>query len=122
MTEQDQQNIEIVKKMYTGDEAERANIAQNIVWHPPGHNPVSRDYHGFQEYTELMPSLMASLARWDFTLENVMVNRNLVMTTFHLKGERKGKTVDLFGDHLMRIENGKVVTGDQFETVRDPQR
>jgi ketosteroid isomerase-like protein len=119
MTEQDKLNIEIVKKMYTGDEAERANIGQNIVWHPPGHNPVSRDYHGYEEYTQLMPSLMAPLDRWDFTLDNVMVNRNLVMTTFHLKGERKGKTVDLFGGHLMRIENGKVVEGWGFTNDQD---
>jgi uncharacterized protein len=119
MTKQDKQNIEIAKRMYTGDEAERASVAQNIVWHPPGHNPVSRDYHGYEEYTQRMPSLMAPLTRWDFTLEDVMVNRNFVMTTFQLKGERKGKTVDLRGGHLMRIEDGKVVEGWGFTNDQD---
>ena len=119
MTEQDKLNIEIAQKMYTSDEAERASVAQNIVWHPPGHNPVSRDYHGYEEYTQLMPSLMAPLTRWDFTLEGVMVNRNFVMTTFRLQGERKGKTVDLRGGHLMRIENGKVVEGWGFANEPD---
>ncbi len=74
MTEQDRRNLAVVRKLYEGDEAERASIAQNIVWHVPGHNPVSGDYHGFDEYTGLMPSRMAPLTRWDFTLENVMVN------------------------------------------------
>ena len=80
--------------MYAGDEAERASIARDIVWHVPGHNPVSGDYHGYQEFTQLMPSRMAPLTRWDFTLEAVMVNGNYVMTTFRLQGERKGKTID----------------------------
>ena len=41
MTDQDLRNIETVRRMYVGDEAERRNIAQDIVWHVPGHNPVS---------------------------------------------------------------------------------
>jgi uncharacterized protein len=105
--------------MYEGDEDERASVAQNIVWHPPGHNPVSRDYHGYEEYTQLMPSQMAPLDRWDFTLEDVMTNRNLVVTTWRLQGERKGKTVDLRGSHVMRIENGKVVEGWGFTNDQD---
>jgi hypothetical protein len=44
MTEQDERNMRTVRLMYTGDGAERANIAPDIVWHVPGHNPVSGDY------------------------------------------------------------------------------
>jgi ketosteroid isomerase-like protein len=119
MTEQDRLNIETVKKMYSGDEAERANIAANIVWHVPGHNPVSGDYHGYDEYTQVMTSRMAPLTQWDFTLEEMMVNGDYVMTTFRLKGERKGKTVDLSGGHLMRLEAGKVVEGWGFTNDQD---
>ena len=120
MTEQDRRNIEIVRRFYTGDEAERAHIAQNIVWHVPGHNPVSGDYRGFEEYTQLMPARMAPLTRWDFTLEAVMVNGNYVMTTIRLQGERKGKTIDLRGGHLFRLSaEGKVVEGWGFTDNRD---
>ena len=120
MTEQDQHNIEVVQRMYTGDEAERANIARNIVWHVPGHNPVSGDYHGFEEYTKLMPVRMAPLTRWDFTLEDMMVNRNYVMTTWHLEGERKGKTIDIRGGHVFRVNaEGKVVEGWGFTNNQD---
>lgn len=115
MTEQDSRNIAIVRRMYTGDEQERRNIASEIVWHVPGHNPASGDYHGFEEYTTLMPARMAPLTRWDFTLDAVMVNGNYVMTTFHLDGERKGKTIAIRGGHLMRLtEDGQVAEGWGF--------
>ena len=120
MTEQDKRNIEIVKKMYAGDEAERASIAQNIVWHVPGHNPVSGDYHGFAEYTELMSSRMAPLTSWDFEVHDVMVNGNYVVATVSLRGERKGKNVALRGAHIMRVnEQGQVVEGWGFTSDQD---
>ena len=115
MTEQDQRNIQNVRLMYTGNEAERANIAPDIVWHVPGHNPVSGTYHGFEEYTKLMSTRMAPLERWDFILEEVMVNGNYAMTTFRLQGERKCKTIDLRGGHLMQLtDKGQIVKGWDF--------
>jgi ketosteroid isomerase-like protein len=120
MSEQDERNLAVVRMMYAGDEAERANIARDIVWHVPGHNPVSGDYHGYEEFTQLMPSRMAPLTRWDFTLEAVMVNGNYVVTTFRLQGERKGKTIDMRGSHLMRLTpDGKVVEGWGFADNQD---
>lgn len=120
MTEQDRRHLAIVRKLYEGDEAERASIAQDIVWHVPGHNPVSGDYHGFDEYTRLMPSRMAPLAVWDFTLENVMVNGDFVMTTFRVQGERRGMAIDMRGGHLMRVSaEGKVVEGWGFAGDQD---
>jgi ketosteroid isomerase-like protein len=120
MPEQDKKFIEVVRLMYTGDAAERANIAQDIIWHVPGHNPVSGEYRGFKAFTELMPSRMAPLIRWDFTLGDVMVNGNYVMTTFHLQGERKNKTVDLKGGHLFRLnDEGNVLEGWGFTDDQD---
>ena len=120
MTEQDKRNIEVVRLMYTGDETERANIAPDIVWHVPGHNPVSGDYHGFEEYTKLMPARMAPLTRWDFELDDVMVNGNYVVTRLRLQGERKGKKVDLRGAHIMRLnDNGQIVEGWGFTNNQD---
>ena len=120
MTEQDKRNIASVRLMYMGDETERANIAQDIIWHVPGHNPVSGNYYGFEEYTKLMPARMAPLTRWDFTLEDVMVNGNYVMTTLRVQGERKGKVIDIRGGHLMRLtEEGKIVEGWGFTDNQD---
>jgi hypothetical protein len=44
MTDDDRRNIATVRRMYEGDQAEREMIAKNIVWHVPGHNPVSGEY------------------------------------------------------------------------------
>ena len=120
MTEQDKRNIETARRMYTGDEAERGNIAPNIVWHVPGHNPVSGDYHGFEEYTELMPSRMAPLTSWSFEVHDVMVNGDYIVATISLKGERRGMKVDLRGAHIMRMNNeGQVVEGWGFTSDQD---
>jgi ketosteroid isomerase-like protein len=120
MTEQDIRNIATVRRMYIGDEAERRTISSDIVWHVPGHNPVAGEYHGFDEYTQLMPSRMAPLTRWDFTLEDVMVNGEFVMTTFRVQGERNGQTIDMSGGHLMRLTaDGKVAEGWGFASDQD---
>jgi uncharacterized protein len=120
MTDQDAHNIAVVRRMYEGDEAERRNIAADIVWHVPGHNPVSGEYRGFAEYTALMPSRMTPLIRWDFTLEDVMVNGDYVMTTFRVQGERNGQAIDMRGGHLMRLTiDGKVAEGWGFADDQD---
>ncbi len=120
MNTQDERNIMTVRLMYMGDESERAQIAPDIVWHVPGHNPVSGDYHGFDEYTRLMPSRMAPLTQWDFTLGDVMANGDHVVTSFTLQGERKGKRVDLRGAHIMRLNDaGQIVEGWGFSSDQD---
>lgn len=120
MTEKDKRNIETARRMYTGDEAERAHIAAEIVWHVPGHNPVSGDYHGFDEYTRLMPSRMAPLTHWAFDVQDVMVNGDHVVATMRLRGERRGRQVDLRGAHIMRMnDQGQVVEGWGFTSDQD---
>jgi hypothetical protein len=120
VTEEDERNLNVARRLYEGEQSERASIARSIEWHVPGHNPVSGDYHGFIEYTELMPSRMAPLTRWDFTLEELMVNGNYVMTTFRLVGERKGIQIDTRGGHLLRCDKeGHVVEGWGFVADQD---
>jgi len=120
MNEQDKCNIETARRMYSGDESERANIAPDIVWHVPGHNPVSGDYHGFEEYTQLMPPRMAPLTIWEFEVHDIMVNGNYVVATISLKGERRGRKVDLRGAHIMRMnEESQVVEGWGFTSDQD---
>jgi ketosteroid isomerase-like protein len=120
MTDQDKRSIETVRRMYRGEAGEFKTIASDIIWHVPGHNPVSGDYRGYAEYTQLMPSRMAPLAQWDFEVGDVMVNGSYVVATFSLKGERKGKKVDLRGAHIMRLnDQGQVVEGWGFTSDQD---
>ncbi len=120
MTDQDRRFIAAARLLYGGDAAERAAIVQDIVWHVPGHNPVSGDYHGFEEFTQLMPSRMAPLDRWDFSLTQVMVNGHFIVATFRLHGERKGMSIDMDGGHLLRMsDDGKIAEGWGFAGDQD---
>ncbi len=120
MTDQDQRFIEAVRRLYGGDDAERAALAPDIVWHVPGHNPVSGDYHGLQAYTQLMPARMAPLTCWDFQLEDVMVNGHRVVTRITMQGERKGHMVALRGAHILRLnDQAQIVEGWGFVSDQD---
>lgn len=120
MNERDERNIRIVRLMYTGDTAEQANIAPDIVWHVLGHNPVSGEYHGFGEYTHLIPARMAPLRRWEFDLEDVMVNGDYVVATWTIHGERKDQKIDLHGAHIMRLnQDGQIIEGWGFTKDQD---
>ena len=120
MTDDDRYNIEAVKRMYRGETAEYASISPDIVWHVPGHNPVSGEYRGYQAYTELMPSRMAPLTRWDFEVGDVMVNGGYVVATFRVQGERMGRIVNLKGAHIMRLnDRHQVVEGWGFTNDQD---
>jgi len=67
-----------------------------------------------------MPSRRAPLARWDFALQDVMVNGPFVVTTWQLHGERKGHSVYLRGAHLIRLnEQGQAVEGWGFTDDQD---
>jgi ketosteroid isomerase-like protein len=117
MTERDEQNIEVVRRFYA---AEQERAAPDIVWHVPGHNPVSGVYSGRNEYFEMMPSRMAPLDRWEIDVLDVMVNGDLVVAGFRLRGERRGRSVELDGVHLFRINaEGQVAEGWGFTSDQD---
>jgi ketosteroid isomerase-like protein len=117
MTAQDKRNMDNVRRFY---QQQRELAAPDIVWHVPGHNPVSGQYSGHDEYFNLMPSRMAPLTQWDFELRDVMVNGDYVMTTLRLHGERKGKQIQLEGGHLFRLNTeGQIVEGWGFTNNQD---
>lgn len=120
MIEKDLRNLASVRQMYAGEAAESRMLSPEIVWHVPGHNPVSGDYNGLREYTEVMPERMAPLTSWDFELEQVMPNGDYVATIFRVRGERKGHRIDLRGSHFMRLdEAGRIVEGWGFSDDQD---
>jgi hypothetical protein len=53
-------------------------------------------------------------------LHDIMVNGDYVVATLSLKGERKGKNVDLQGAHIMRRnDQSQVVEGWRFTSDQD---
>jgi ketosteroid isomerase-like protein len=116
MTDQDKKNIEVVRQAYLAGEKV---ISENIVWHVPGHNPVSGVYKGAKAYREEMVRRMAPIDEWIVDVEEVMINGNLAVAAVHIRGLRKGHRVDLGGAHVMRVENGQVVEGWGFVENQD---
>jgi hypothetical protein len=117
MNEQDKRNIDIVRRFY---QQEKELAAPDIVWHVPGHNPVSGPYSGYDEYFNRMLARMAPLTQWDIELRDVMVNGEYVMTTYRLQGERKDKRINLEGGHLFRLNaEGQIAEGWGFTNNQD---
>lgn len=99
------------------EEAYRDTLAPDIVWHVPGDNPVSGEYRGLAEYTGTMPERMGPLDRWEITVHSVTTNEQdrAALVSFHVVGERRGKTVDMGGHHMIRLdENGRIAEGWGF--------
>lgn len=119
MTERDSKLIELARMVYTGEAQEKQVISPDIIWHVPGHNPVSGDYRG-RDYFEVMPGRMAPLDRWFFAVKRVMLNGDHVTTHIHLTGERKGKTISTGGGHILRFDaNDQIVEGWGFTEDQD---
>jgi len=96
--------------------AYRAAFSPEIVWHVPGNNPVSGEYRG-EDYFTLMPSRMAPLDEWRFSLTGVMVNEKsrAAVVHFAVDGLRRGKRIAIEGAHMIRLdESGRIVEGWGF--------
>jgi uncharacterized protein len=116
MTDQDKKNIEVVRQAYaTGENA----ISPNIVWHVPGHNPVSGVYKGAKAYREDMVKKMAPIDEWVVEVGEIMINGDLAVAAVGLRGLRKGHRIEMEGVHVMRVQGGQVVEGWAFYENQD---
>jgi ketosteroid isomerase-like protein len=103
-------------------EAYRAALADDLVWHVPGDNPVSGAYHGHDEYLGTMVERMGPLDEWRITVRRIDANEcaNAALVSFHVVGSRRGRHVDMDGHHLVRLDDdGKVVEGWGFAEDQD---
>jgi ketosteroid isomerase-like protein len=118
---------ERVRSMYAAfaaaeEAAYRAAFAEGIVWHVPGDNPVSGAYRGRSEYFETMPARMAPLDAWTITVRDVFSNQreDAALVAFHLSGSRKGRSVEMDGYHMIRLDQqGRIVEGWGFAEDQD---
>jgi uncharacterized protein len=118
---------ERVRTMYeafaTGEAAVyRAAFADDVVWHVPGGNPVSGAYRGSSEYFKTMPARMSPLDDWTITVRDVLTNQrdDAALVAFHLTGSRKGRTVEMDGYHMVRLDQeGRIVEGWGFAEDQD---
>lgn len=105
-----------------GFEETRGLFADDLVWHVPGDNPVSGAYRGKDQYFDVMVDRMQPLDEWAFTVGDVVVNQKdrAALVAFHLKGERKGISIETEGFHMIRLnEEGRIIEGWGFTRDQD---
>jgi ketosteroid isomerase-like protein len=108
-------NTETVWRFYRGgpadDDSGRVSLfGRDAVWHVPGDNPVAGDYRGVDAITRVMVSRMQPLTRWEIEPLAVMANRDLVMASVDLRGERYGRAIACRGGHVFRFDpDGTIV-------------
>ncbi|MEA2221482.1 MAG: uncharacterized protein QOJ35_4108 [Solirubrobacteraceae bacterium] len=110
-------NIDIIRAAYAafadGDiPAVLGVLADDIVWHVPGQNPLSGDYRGREEVL----GFFAAMAERSGGTFNITVDRVLgdgagavaVLTTE--RGQRAGMQLDTIAVHVWRFDEGSAVS------------
>jgi ketosteroid isomerase-like protein len=91
-------------------EAVRAQLADDVVWHVPGKNLLSRDYHGAEEVMGFLVhvrELSGGSARPQ--LLGVLANDGWAVALVRMFAEREGRKLDgSFQAWAYRIANGKI--------------
>ena len=119
------ENIETVKRFYAAspadDDSPRVEFfAPDAVWHVPGNNPVSGDYHGVEAITNEISSRMQPLEEWEIEAKHVMGNGDRVVAIVHVKAGRRGQTVRGHGAHAFRFnDEGLIVEAWGFNEDQD---
>lgn len=88
----------------------RAALADDVVWHVPGKNLLSRDYHGPDEvlgFLARVRELSGGTARPQ--LIDVLSSEGYVVVLVRMHAEREGRKLDgSFQAWAYRIEGGKI--------------
>jgi hypothetical protein len=107
-------NIATVRRFYAAgpsdDDAARPPLAaDDIVWHVPGANRVSADYHGLDDVFRVMGERMAPLDRWELEPLQVMGNRDLVMAVVRLRASRYDRHLETTAGHVFRFDDDGLI-------------
>jgi ketosteroid isomerase-like protein len=95
-------------------------LAEDIIWHQPGHGALSKTYSGKSEVFALFGKFM-EISQGSFKIDHVhsiMANGDLVAATIHFSAKKVGAEISMDGVDLMKVENGKIkevflFSGDQ---------
>ena len=114
-------NATIVRKAYAdfarGDiPSVLAAFASSIIWHIPGHSPLSGDYKGQEEIVRFFQRTM-ELCGGIFAIEvhDVLGEADVVVALTTVKAERNGRSGAFSEVHVWRLANGKVTEFREFQ-------
>ena len=109
------------KAFERGDtEALRSWLADDVVWHEPGNNPLTGDYTGADAVFGLFGRIAAKTdGHFDTHLEDVLANGEHLVALLRLQAESGGKRIDMRRVNVYRVNpDGRVAerwgyVGDQ---------
>ncbi|MDO4260065.1 MAG: nuclear transport factor 2 family protein [Actinomycetaceae bacterium] len=88
-----------------------STFAADIIWYQPGHHHLSGAHSGVEAIGTLIGAMVTE-TEGTFRLEvasNPMVNGEWVAFPVHFSGEKDGRTLDMDGIDLLRIDGDKIV-------------
>lgn len=89
-------------------------LDDNIVWHQPGQNRLSKTYYGKDQVSELFQNFM-NISQGSFRIDDVsaiMGNGDWVVANLHFSASRCqyfAISMSMKGSDLMKVVNGKIV-------------
>jgi uncharacterized protein len=106
-------NEELLRKGYeafaNGDmEALDALFADDVVWHTPGDNPLSGDYHGKQEVFGLFAKLAELADTFEQEIHDVLANDEHGVALIKVRASRGDRTMEQNAVHVWHLADGKV--------------
>ena len=107
--------VEIVKRFYQAvSELDMAKaescFSADALWHLPGHGPISGDHVGWASIRDDFLAKLAPLSGGTFRAEllDIAVGEHYVVAIQHATGNFAGRTLDITGCQLMRVEEGLI--------------
>jgi ketosteroid isomerase-like protein len=93
--------------------------SDDLVWHASGRGPRSGTHSGRDAVLDYLASIGEAADRFDSTLEQILVGRDLVAVLFRVRGSREGRDLDTGFILIFRIEGSKLaevwsVSRDQY--------
>ena len=88
----------------------------SIIWHVPGHSPLSGDYRGHDGVVGFFKNTLA-LCGGIFAIEvhHVLAEEDLVVALVTVKAERNGRSAAFPEVHVWRLANEKVTEFREFQ-------
>ena len=114
-------NAVIIRKAY--EAFARGNIPAvfaafeaSIIWHVPGHSPLSGDYAGHDQIRGFFQRTM-ELSGGAFSIEvhNVLAGDDLVVALVTVNAQRSGVSASFPEVHVWRMKNGKAIEFREYQ-------
>ena len=110
----DHPHIELFRRTYaaftTGDmDALAEVVAEDVVWHTPGRNPLSGDYEGRDAtLTSFAREFELSGGTYAVELHDVLADDDHTVALLRCTAQRDGKTLDMNYVLVFHISGGKI--------------